>query len=34
VPLDPKFANVIDTNAAYLVTVTLAGDCNGYRIVA
>lgn len=32
VPLDPKFANVIDTTAAYLVTVTPAGDCNGLYV--
>ncbi len=32
VALDPKFANVIDTNGAYLVTVTPAGDCNGLDV--
>ncbi len=29
VPLDPKFANVIDQNANYLVFAMPEGDCNG-----
>jgi hypothetical protein len=29
VPLDPRFANVIDSNAPYLVTLTPEGDCRG-----
>ena len=32
VALDPKFANVIDKNAAYLVSVTPEGDCNGLYV--
>lgn len=30
--LDPKFANVIDKNASYLVSVTPEGDCNGLYV--
>ena len=32
VALDPKFANVIDTASAYLVTVTPEGDCDGLYV--
>ncbi len=32
VPLDPKFANVIDKNASYLVSVTPEGDCRGLYV--
>lgn len=32
VPLDPKFANVMDKNASYLVSVTPEGDCNGLYV--
>jgi len=32
VALDPKFANVIDPNATYLVTATPEGDCRGLYI--
>jgi hypothetical protein len=32
VALDPKFANVIDTTSAYLVTVTPEGDCDGLYV--
>jgi hypothetical protein len=32
VALDPKFANVIDTSSAYLVTVTPEGDCDGLYV--
>lgn len=32
VALDPKFASVIDTTSAYLVTVTPEGDCDGLYV--
>ncbi len=32
VVLDPKFANVIDANAGYLVSVTPEGDCRGLYV--
>jgi hypothetical protein len=32
VALDPKFANVIDTTKAYLVTLTPEGDCSGLYV--
>lgn len=32
VALDPKFANVIERNADYLVTVTPEGDCRGLYV--
>jgi len=32
VALDPKFANVIDKNAGYLVSVTPEGDCRGLYV--
>jgi len=32
IALDPKFANVIDTNATYLVSVTPEGDCRGLYV--
>lgn len=32
VPLDPRFANVIASNAPYLVTLTPEGDCHGLYV--
>ena len=32
IALDPKFASVIDTASAYLVTVTPEGDCDGLYV--
>ena len=32
ITLDPKFANVIDTKATYLVSVTPEGDCRGLYV--